>query len=219
MIWIKDAPILGYSDEEDAIAFLDKYVSSSLPETDEELCTLVQNLQIHHHSQTCRRKGSCRFKYPKPPSPCTITLHELQDNSSQQVDFAVKILTAVKQVLETKDLPTDITLQEVLEAAHVTLDDYIQALLTSKYGQSVILKRQPFEQAVNCYSPTILKMWQANMDIQYVIDAYACVMYITSYILKAEKEMGELLKQAAKELEQGNTRQQLNKLGLVFLTN
>ena len=106
-----------------------------------------------------------------------------------------------------------------MKAAHVTLDDYIQALATSKYGQSVILKRQPFEQDVNCYSPTILKTWQANMDIQYVIDAYACVMYIASYVLKAEKGMGELLKQAAKELEQGNIRQQLNKLGSVFLTN
>ena len=57
------------------------------------------------------------------------------------------------------------------------------------------------------------------MDIQYVINAYACVMYIASYVLKAEKGMGELLKQAAKELQQGNTRQQLNKLGSVFLTN
>ena len=96
-----------------------------LPETDEELFTLVQNLQIHHHSQTCRRKGSCRFKYPKQPSPYTVISHEPQDNSTQQVDFEVKILTAVKQVLETNDLPIDITLQEVLEAAHVTWNDYI----------------------------------------------------------------------------------------------
>ena len=57
------------------------------------------------------------------------------------------------------------------------------------------------------------------MDIQYIINTYACVMYIASYVLKAEKGMGELLKQATKELQQGNTRQQLNKLGSVFLTN
>ena len=219
LIWIKDAPKLGYSDEEYVMAFIDKHVSCSLPQSDEELRTLVESLQIHHHSQTCRRKGSCRFNYPKPPSPSTIISHEPQDNSSQKVEFAVKILTAVKQVLDSKDLHINITLQEILEAAHVTLDDYIQALATSKYGQSVILKRQPFEQHVNCYSPAILKTWQANMDIQYVIDAYACVMYIASYVLKAEKGMGELLKQAAKELEQGNIRQQLKKLGSVFLTN
>ena len=29
--------------------------------------------------------------------------------------------------------------------------------------------------------------WQANMDIQYVLNAYACVMYVASYIqCKAE---------------------------------
>ena len=47
---------------------------------------------------------------------------------------------------------------------------------------------------MNCYSPAVLRTWQANMDIQYVINAYACVMYIASYDLKAEKGMGELLK-------------------------
>ena len=57
------------------------------------------------------------------------------------------------------------------------------------------------------------------MDIQYIVNAYACVMYIASYVLKAEKGMGELLKQAAREMDQGNMRQQLNKLGSVFLTN
>ena len=83
----------------------------------------------------------------------------------------------------------------------------------------MILKRKPSERSVNYYSPAVLKSWEANMDIQYVINAYACVMYIASYVLKAEKGMGELLKQAAKEAEHGNTRQQMNKLGSVFLTN
>ena len=59
------------------------------------------------------------------------------------------------------------------------------------------------------------QIWTFNTSI----NACACVMYIASYVLKAEKGMGELLKQAAKELQQGNTRQQLNKLGSVFLTN
>ena len=122
-------------------------------------------------------------------------------------------------MLESKDLSTDITLQEVLDRAHVTLQDYTKSLSISKCGQSVILKRKPSEQSVNYYSPAMLKAWEANMDIQYVINAYACVMCIASYVLKAEKGMGELLKQAAREMDQGNTRQQLNKLGSVFLTN
>ena len=122
-------------------------------------------------------------------------------------------------MLESKDLSTDISLQEVLDRAQVTLHDYTKSLSISKSGCSIILKRKPSEQSVNYYSPAILKASEANMDIQYVISAYACVMYIASYVLKAEKGMGELLKQAAREMEQGNMRQQLNKLGSVFLTN
>ena len=122
-------------------------------------------------------------------------------------------------MLESKDIFTDITLQEVLDRAGVTLHDHTKSLSISKCGRSVILKRKPSEQSINYYSPVILKGWEANMDIQYVVNAYVCVMYIASYVLKAEKGMGELLKQAAREMEQGNTRQQLNKLGSVFLAN
>ena len=85
---------------------------------------MVEGLQIHHHSPTCHQKGSSRLYYPKPPSPYTIISDEPQENCQQQIDFAVKTLTAVKQVLESKDLSTDITLQEVLDRAHVTLQDY-----------------------------------------------------------------------------------------------
>ena len=219
LFWIKDAPKLGYSNDEDVKSFIDNYVTCSLPDCDEELRNLVESLQVHCHSQSCRRKAGCRFHYPKPPSPSTVISRQPQENCQQEIDFAIKVLTAVKQVLQNKDLPIDVTLDNVLAAAHVTLDDYTKALSINKSGESVILKRQPSERNVNCYSPAVLRTWQANMDIQYVINTYACVMYIASYVLKAEKGMGELLKKAAKELQQGNTRQQLNKLGSVFLTN
>ena len=54
LIWIKDAPKLGYADEADVIAFIDKYISCSLPDNDQELRDLVEGLQIHRHSPTCR---------------------------------------------------------------------------------------------------------------------------------------------------------------------
>ena len=37
--------------------------------------------------------------------------------------------------------------------------------------------------------------WKANMDIQYVLNAYPCVMYVASYIMKTEKVMGELFEE------------------------
>ena len=50
LFWIKDAPKLGYSAEEDVKTFIDNYVSCSLPDSDEELQNLVESLQVHWHS-------------------------------------------------------------------------------------------------------------------------------------------------------------------------
>ena len=201
LFWIKDAPKLGYSREDDVKFFIDKYISCALPDSEPELRDLVESLQIHRHSHTCRRKKGCRFNYPKPPSPYTMISNEPQENCKQQLDFALKTLSSVKEVLQSTDLPTHVSLDYILHIAHVTLDDYTKALSISRSGQSIILKRHPSERYVNYYSPSILKAWKANIDIQYVINAYACVMYIASYVLKAEKGMGELLRQAAKELD------------------
>ena len=40
----------------------------------------------------------------------------------------------------------------------------------------------------------MMKAWQANMDIQYVLNAYACMMYLAGYMMKNERAMGQLLK-------------------------
>ena len=44
LFWIKDAPKLGYSDDEDVKSFIDNYVMCSLPDCDEELRNLVESL-------------------------------------------------------------------------------------------------------------------------------------------------------------------------------
>ena len=53
------------------------------------------------------------------------------------------------------------------------------------------------------------------MDIQYVLDVYACAMYIVSYISKAQKGMSELLRKAVEEAKEGNTniKQQVRDIG------
>ena len=65
----------------------------------------------------------------------------------------------VKQVLQNKNIREDVTLNEVLTMANVILEHYTKALSISKCGQSIILKRQPSEQNVNCYSPAVLRAW------------------------------------------------------------
>ena len=58
------------------------------------------------------------------------------------------------------------------------------------------------------------------MDIQYALNAYACVMYVASYIIKSERFMGELLQQNdAAEARTEELKIQLHKVRSAFLTH
>lgn len=78
----------------------------------------------------------------------------------------------------------------------------------------VLWKRKLSE---NNYNASIMLAWQANHDIQNVLNAYACVMYVALYVMKTEKAMGALLKQVAAEVRTDELRTQLKKIGTAFL--
>ena len=129
------------------------------------------------------------------------------------------MLSSVQEVMLDEDTPSDISLTDLLERADVGQQEYMQALRVSQRATNIILERTPSEQNVNAYNPTILKAWRANIDIQFIIDAYACVMYVASYMTKDEKGMGELLKQTCKEHRDKDIKTMLRKVGAAFLTH
>jgi hypothetical protein len=57
----------------------------------------------------------------------------------------------------------------------------------------VLLKRRVKEISINNYNPMILKMHRANIDLQFVLDPYACCVYIVDYIDKSDKGMTKVL--------------------------
>ena len=69
---------------------------------------------------------------------------------------------------------------------------------------TLFLKRSLSEIRVNSCNPNLLKAWRANMDIQYVLDPYACAVYILSYIAKGQRGMSKLLEKASEEAKLGN---------------
>ena len=79
------------------------------------------------------------------------------------------------------------------------VSDYLKALQTSLRGNAIVLKRMPNECKINNYNPHVTLAWQANMDIQYVLNGYACVMYVASCMMKSVRAMGELLKNFTNE--------------------
>ena len=73
VIWIKEAQKYESDSDEDIANFDDKHISCSLSEDNHDLRDLVNGLQRHVHSTTCRKKGkTCRFAFPRPPSDNTI---------------------------------------------------------------------------------------------------------------------------------------------------
>ena len=48
----------------------------------------------------------------------------------------------------------------------------------------------------NAHNEIILYLWKANMDLQFILDPYACVVYVVSYTGKSQRGMSKLLKDA-----------------------
>ena len=116
---------------------------------------------------------------------------------------------------------TACTFSEFLRSLGFSQEEYILALRSSLKTDEIFLKRSPAEIRINNYNPLMLKCWEANLDIQFVLDAYACAAYIVSYISKGQRGMSQLLHQACKEARAGNDdiKQQVRRIGNNFLTH
>ena len=98
---------------------------------------------------------------------------------------------------------------------------YILAIRSHLNCPTIFLRRRPNELRVNNYNPACLSAWRANMDVQFILDVYACAMYIVSYISKAQKGISELLRKACAEAKDGNSniKQQVRDIGNRFLNS
>ncbi|XP_078320120.1 uncharacterized protein LOC144621199 [Crassostrea virginica] len=234
LYWIENAPKLDQDGEETVCDFIDKYVSCAVPSENDEaqLRSIVLAVQQHSkkHSKSCRKKGSeCRFNFPRPPSVNTFisSPHEegVSENDPEFIDLKQEQLLA-KQILlnvwnEVQDLDDSKTTEDIFSAINLTQEEYEEAHKRLAKKRSIVLQRNPDELWINQYNPCLLKCWDANMDIQFVLDPFSCIVYIVSYISKSEREMGMLLKQTKIEAEEGNAsaRSTLKKIGSAYLNH
>ena len=183
VIWVKDAPRFGVNEDSEVCNFIDKYIACRIPEEEGVLKELVLQRQQHKHSTYCRKGKTCRFHFPRPPSPKTV-ITKPDPNSDTLVD-AQSILTKVRDKIINDTV--DVSLNQLLIDTGIEHDKYLQALSISNVGNVVVLKCEPNECKINNYNGPVLQAWQANMDLQYVLNAYACVMYVASYMMKTDR--------------------------------
>lgn len=180
---------------------------------------LIQ-LQIHRHSRTCQKKADriCRFGYPLPPLNRTLVLEPLDTD----VEKYKKMYEKVQKKMNTEKEGFDMTFEQFLsDGIEMSEEDYIKCIRSSLKAPKVFLKRTPKDIRVNMYNEAVLRAWKANTDIQFVLDPYACAMYIVSYISKSHRGMSALLYAAAKEARNGNMdlKRQVRHIGNVFFNS
>ena len=203
LIWLEDAPEFGKDSDAKVTSFIDKIITCQKPIDNLELLNLV-NRQVHRHSHTCRKntKSECRFNYPQPPMRQTQILLCLDSDTPQnEVKMHKDRWKSIKKHLSDikDDQDTNISFDQLLLDLNVIEESYLLSVRSSLNAPTVFLKRNPNELRINNYNPACLNARRANIDIQYVLDVYACAVYIVNYISKAQKGMSGLLRQACAE--------------------
>ena len=217
IIWVEDSPLHQRNQEEEIEKYVDNYVTCS--NENEEMKNLV-DMQTHKHSKTCRKKGKavCRFGFPLPPLPRTMLLEPLDKEVEKYQEKYEKIQQEMNNKKDGLQMTFEKFLQEVVK---LTEEEYVKCIRSTLNGPKVFLKRRPAEIRVNLYNEELLRAWNANMDLQFVLDPYACAMYIVSYISKSQRGMSALLDRACKEARQGNMdiKKQVRHIGNKFLNS
>ena len=220
--WVKDAPVFGDDPDEQIVEFVDKHISCALPpEDDTELHDIVSNVQMHakRHTKSCRKTGQvCRFNFPKPPSNKTfickravppevnpnMSKDEIEQKLAEAKEEERKAKETLQNIWDTIESSEDTDFDEILCLAQTTQDEFENCLAVHAKRNNVYLKRRVQDRWVNNYNPHLIRCWNGNMDIQYILDPFAAAMYMLSYLTKTEREMGDLLKNAQREAREGN---------------
>ncbi|MCG7875518.1 MAG: AAA family ATPase [Candidatus Thiodiazotropha endolucinida] len=214
IVWVQNAPKFNVDSDAELAAYVDQYLKCSIDNPN--LSGLIE-LQIHKHSRTCRKRDDkiCRFGYPLPPLSKTMVLQPLETEK----DKYYKLYQNIQKTMNNKKDGYDMSYEEFLtDVVQMSEEEYIKCIRSSLNTSKVFLKRNPSEIRVNLYNDSVLRAWKANIDIQFVLDPYACAMYIVSYISKSQRGMSNLLHAAAKEARNGNMdlKRQVRHIGNVF---
>ena len=230
------------------VKFIDFFTTVSIHErtVGKDVAKIAQEVNRHHHSKTCRKRGTrCRFNYPKPPSPYTIISKPIEGKSPEEKKVILEdnhhIINKVLDVLEDEanldkimgkfekqsEIPGDDhddskaeRIQEACKLADVKYDEYVAALGQTDHGYSVVLSRDVDELYINSYNAEWLRAWDANLDIQVVLDYFSVITYITDYYAKDDTGTMETIKKVMKDprINCQDLKERMKKLANTYLT-
>ncbi|CAF1416692.1 unnamed protein product [Rotaria magnacalcarata] len=206
-----------------------KEFRKTIQEGPDYVCISCGLALFRNHLKSCLKynKTMCRFGFPRPVARRTFICEPLKidnDDDKQRVKNIKKILTemnATMNVLEKEKILTWSDFDDLFNKYNWLYDDYEYALRVVHTRTIMIHKREPNARWVNQYNEEILRVWNANMDIQFVLDPYAYAKYLMSYTTKPEREMSLLLEETHKVCREGNmsVRDEMKKLAGTFFNH
>ena len=245
LLWVKGAPILSHENKDEYVNFVDSLVKCELPDKDDdpELFDLVRTYQTHSHSKSCRKYKNIPCRYSFGRFFCDKTYiaepldHKLEEEEKNNIlKFRKEILDQVKEYIdnnldpkynnlydpEKENFRPPKSIDEILNELNIDSNDYYKCLqMSPDENFQIHFKRSPNSCFINNYFIEGLKAWEANIDIQPVLDYYKAVSYMCAYISKSEDESSEAMKQAAKEAyESGHSAaEKMKSIAKAYRTN
>jgi hypothetical protein len=157
-----------------------------------KLAELAEEVQQHRHTRTCHKYDeNCRFHKPTFPMKKTkVFRQQLKPDDPESEESQSKsnpeLLKRVKELLDDKDTIETIMkkynkveeseedyisnrskrIDELLEIAGTTYDEYLEAIQCSiKQGHVILLERDIDEGYINAFNPEWLEAWGGNLAL------------------------------------------------------
>lgn len=178
--------------------------------------------QDHRHTHTCFRsekdkiKKRCRFDLPMYPFNGTKILTPLDSSSCSSYSKDVEIAKQIKSYLKDN---TDAEEDIILEIFKLSPSSYERIVRCSLERTKLFIKRKRGCLMINNFNPMVLNIHRSNMDIQFILDAYAVCRYVVNYINKSSKSMSKLLRHVAEQAKcsDSSNLEKLRKISYAFL--
>ena len=125
-----------------------------------------------------------------------------------------------EESLEEYKINRNARIDELLEIAGATYDEYLKALQASvKAGLMILLERDIDEGYINAFNPEWLEAWEGNIDLQPCFDYFAVITYITDYLTKDDSGITAILREVIKNSQSSDKKEQMQTLIHTFLTH
>ena len=148
-----------------------------------------------------------------------INLVQNVTDDKSQMDTIIRMYDKESETIDEYNENKIKRIKAVCNLAGVDYTKYLKALSTTKYGYKIILSRDIDETYINPYNVEWLRAWDGNMDIQFVLDYFAVVTYVTEYYLKPDGGTMAILNDALKQCESSNIKEQMKAVANKFLSH